>query len=97
MKAKLYILTLVLLLGAAPAFADTYSIEAFETSRPNIADSVVQDRADTIGQIGHEQAWYCFDITEIPDSERYGTTRTTTGFSPGLTTRMKKLLKRQPS
>lgn len=70
MKAKLYILTLVLLLGAAPAFADTYSIEAFETSRPNIADSVVQDRADTIGQIGHEQAWYCFDITEIPDSEQ---------------------------
>jgi len=70
MKAKLYILTVVLLLGAAPAFADTYSIEAFETSRPNIADSVVQDRADTIGQIGHEQTWYCFDITEIPDSEQ---------------------------
>jgi len=70
MKAKLYILTLVLLLGADPAFADTYSIEAFETSRPTIADSVVQDRADTIGQIGHEQTWYCFDITEIPDSEQ---------------------------
>jgi len=70
MKAKLYIPTLVLLLGAAPAFADTYSIEAFETSLPTIADDVVQDRADTIGQIGHEQTWYCFDITEIPDSEQ---------------------------
>ena len=71
MKAKLYILTLVLLLGAAPAFADTYSIEAFETSLPTIGgDTVVQDRADTIGQIGHEQTWYCFDITEIPDSEQ---------------------------
>jgi len=71
MKAKLYILTVVLLLGAAPAFADTYSIEAFETSLPTIgSDSVVQDKADTIGQIGNEQTWYCFDISEIPDSEQ---------------------------
>jgi len=71
MKAKLCILTVFLLLGAAPAFADTYSIEAFETSLPTIGgDSVVQDKADTIGQIGFEQTWYCFDITEIPDSEQ---------------------------
>jgi hypothetical protein len=71
MKVKLCILTVVLLLGAAPAFAATYSIEAFETSLPTIGgDPVVQDKADTIGQIGYEQTWYCFDITEIPDSEQ---------------------------
>lgn len=71
MKVKLFILTVVLLLVAAPAFAATYSIEAFETSLPTIGgDPVVQDKADTIGQIGNEQTWYCFDITEIPDSEQ---------------------------
>ena len=74
MKVKLCILTAVLLLGAAPAFADTYSIEAFEFSLPQIADYVgenpVGDRGDTIAQIGNEQTWYCFDITEIPDSEQ---------------------------
>ncbi|MHC4533302.1 MAG: hypothetical protein ACYS6K_05055 [Planctomycetota bacterium] len=71
MKVKLCILTAVILLGAVPAFADTYSIEAFETSLPTIGGgSVVGDKADTIGQIGNEQTWYCFDITEIPDSEQ---------------------------
>jgi len=74
MKVKLCILTAVLLLGAAPAFADTYSIEAFQFSLPQLADWVgenpVGDRADTIAQIGKEQTWYCFDITEIPDSEQ---------------------------
>jgi len=74
MKVKLCILTAVLLLGAAPAFADTYSIEAFQFSLPQLADYVgenpVGDRADTIAQIGNEQTWYCFDITEIPDSEQ---------------------------
>ncbi len=71
MKVKLFILAVVLFLGAAPAFADTYSIEAFETSLPTIGgDPVVQDKADTIGQIGYEQTWYCFDITQIPDSEQ---------------------------
>ena len=73
MKVKLCILTVVLLLGAAPAFADTYSIEAFQFSMPQIADWVgenpVGDRGDTIAQIGNEQTWYCFDITEIPDSQ----------------------------
>ena len=74
MKVKLCILTVVLLLGAAPALADTYSIEAFEFSLPQLADYVgenpVGDRADTIAQIGKEQTWYCFDITEIPDSQQ---------------------------
>jgi hypothetical protein len=73
MKVKLCFLTVVLLLGAAPAFADTYSIEAFQFSLPQIADfageNPVGDRGDTIAQIGNEQTWYCFDITEIPDSE----------------------------
>ncbi|MBL7144756.1 MAG: VCBS repeat-containing protein [Phycisphaerae bacterium] len=74
MKAKLCILTVILLLGSAPAFAETYSIEAFQFSQPQIADWVgenpVGDHADTIAQIGNEQTWYCFDITEIPDSEQ---------------------------
>ncbi len=74
MKAKLCSLTLVLLLGASTALANVYSIEAFEFSRPRIADWVgenpVGDRGDTIAQIGTEQTWYCFDITEIPDSEQ---------------------------
>ena len=74
MKVKLCILTVALLLVAAPAFADTYSIEAFQFSQPQIADWVgenpVGDRGDTIAQIGNEQTWYCFDITEIPDSEQ---------------------------
>jgi hypothetical protein len=74
MKVKLCILTLTLLLGTAPAFADTYSIEAFQFSLPQIADWVgenpVGDRGDTIAQIGNEQTWYCFDITEIPDSQQ---------------------------
>ena len=74
MKVKLCILTAVLLLVAAPTFAETYSIEAFRFSLPQIADFVgenpVGDRGDTIAQIGNEQTWYCFDITEIPDSEQ---------------------------
>jgi hypothetical protein len=74
MKVKISTLTLVLLLGAAPSIANTYSIEAFEFSLPRIADWVgenpVGDRGDTIAQIGKEQTWYCFDITEIPDSEQ---------------------------
>ncbi len=74
MKVKLCILTVALLLGSAPAFADTYSIEAFQFSLPQIADWVgenpVGDRGDTIAQIGNEQTWYCFDITEIPDSQQ---------------------------
>jgi hypothetical protein len=74
MKVKLCILTVALVLGAAPAFADTYSIEAFRFSLPQIADFVgenpVGDRGDTIAQIGNEQTWYCFDITEIPDSQQ---------------------------
>jgi len=58
MKVKLCILTVALLLGTAPAFADTYSIEAFQFSLPQLADWVgenpVGDRADTIAQIGNE-------------------------------------------
>ncbi|MBC8471231.1 MAG: hypothetical protein H8D56_17355, partial [Planctomycetes bacterium] len=57
-----------------PAVTKTYSIEAFQFSQPQIADWVgenpVGDHADTIAQIGNEQTWYCFDITEIPDSEQ---------------------------
>lgn len=74
MKVKLCILTVALFLGAAPVFAETYSIEAFEFSMPQIGDFVgenpVGDRGDTIAQIGREQTWYCFDISQIPDSER---------------------------
>ncbi|MBN1806543.1 MAG: VCBS repeat-containing protein [Sedimentisphaerales bacterium] len=74
MKAKFSFLTIVLLFSAIPAFADTYSIEAFEFSMPQIADFVgenpVGDRGDTIAQIGNEQTWYCFDISEIPDSQK---------------------------
>jgi hypothetical protein len=62
---------MVLSFAAVPASADIYSIEAFKTSLPTIGgDPVVQDKADTIGQIGYEQTWYCFDLTEIPDSEQ---------------------------
>ncbi|MHC4585757.1 MAG: hypothetical protein ACYS3N_14600 [Planctomycetota bacterium] len=57
-----------------PAVTSTYSIEAFQFSLPQLADWVgenpVGDRADTIAQIGNEQTWYCFDITEIPDSQQ---------------------------
>ena len=74
LKAKLCILTVVLLFAAVPAFAEIYSIEAFKFSMPQIADYIgedpVGDRGDTIAQIGNEQTWYCFDITEIPDSEK---------------------------
>jgi hypothetical protein len=71
MKVKLCILTVALLLLADPAFAKTYSIEKFMTSLPQIGgDPVVQDKADTIGQIGRQQTWYCFDITEVPDSAK---------------------------
>jgi hypothetical protein len=74
MKVKLLILTLILTFASVPAFANIYSIEAFEFSMPQIADYVgenpVGDRGDTIAQIGNEQTWYCFDISEIPDSEK---------------------------
>jgi len=73
MKARLCILTVVLFLGTTPARADIYKITAFKTSLPTFADwfgdDPVGDRGDTIGLIGEEQAWFCFDITEIPDSE----------------------------
>ena len=73
MKARLCILTVVLFLGTTTAHADIYTITAFKTSLPTFADwfgdDPVGDRGDTIGQIGEEQAWFCFDITEIPDSE----------------------------
>ena len=74
MKTKLCILAVVTFLGTAPSLADTYSIEAFKFSRPQIGDyfgeNPVGDRGDTIAQIGNEQTWYCFDITEIPDSQQ---------------------------
>lgn len=73
MKSKLCILSVVTLFGTTSAFADgqtkTYTIEAFRTSLPTMADSTVGDNGDTISQIGVEQAWFCFDINEIPDSE----------------------------
>jgi hypothetical protein len=57
-----------------PAVTNTYSIEAFQFSLPQLADWVgpnpVGDRADTIAQIGNEQTWFCFNISEIPDSEQ---------------------------
>ncbi|MDT8302960.1 MAG: hypothetical protein RQ760_15875, partial [Sedimentisphaerales bacterium] len=57
-----------------PGVPKTYSIEAFQFSQPQLADWVgpnpVGDRADTIAQIGNEQTWFCFDISEIPDSEQ---------------------------
>ncbi|MCP4612668.1 MAG: DUF1080 domain-containing protein, partial [Planctomycetes bacterium] len=57
-----------------PAVPNTYSIEAFQFSQPQLADwtgpDPVGDRADTIAQIGNEQTWFCFDISEIPDSEQ---------------------------
>jgi len=85
MKEKISILILVLLLAAAPSIANTYSIEAFEFSLPQIGDFVgenpVGDRGDTIAQIGTEQAWYCFDISEIPDSQQI--------ISASLTVRMR--------
>jgi hypothetical protein len=41
---------------------------------PTIGDWVgedpVGDRGDVISQLGEEQAWFCFDLTEIPDSEQ---------------------------
>jgi WD40 repeat protein len=70
MRDKLCILTTVLLLGAAPVFAEIYSVEAFETSLPRLYNDIVLDRADTVSQLGKHQAWYCFDITQIPDSQR---------------------------
>ncbi len=73
MKARLCILTVVLFLGTTPAHAAIYPITVFETSLPTFGDwfgdDPVGDRGDKIGQIGDEQAWFCFDITEIPDSE----------------------------
>ncbi|MGD8785984.1 MAG: FG-GAP-like repeat-containing protein [Phycisphaerales bacterium] len=73
MKRKLYILTAVALLAATPAFAKTYRFTAFQNSLPTIGDggdsNAVWDRGDTIAQVGNEQAWFCFDISEIPDTE----------------------------
>ncbi len=69
MKAKLYILTLVLLLGAAPALADvltkTYTFSPLAKSLPTWGND-----ADKICQIGYAQAWFGFDISSIPDNEQ---------------------------
>lgn len=73
MKARLCILTVVLFLGTTPALAGIYPITAFKNSRPRlgewVGDNPVGDNGTPIEQIGKEQAWFCFDITEIPDSE----------------------------
>jgi hypothetical protein len=74
MKNKLSILTVVLFLMTTPAFAEVYQLITIETSLPTIADWVgenpVGDHGDVISQYGEDQAWFCFDLTEIPDSER---------------------------
>ncbi|MGD2094897.1 MAG: FG-GAP-like repeat-containing protein [Phycisphaerales bacterium] len=73
MKLKLYILTAAVLLATTSAFAKTYRFTAFQNSLPTIGDGggsdAVWDRGDTIAQIGNEQAWFCFDISKIPDTE----------------------------
>jgi hypothetical protein len=51
----------------------TYQLITIETSLPTIADwtgdDPVGDHGDVISQRGRYQAWFCFDLTEIPDSE----------------------------
>ena len=73
MKSKLCILAVVLLLRSSQAFCEeqtkTYIIRTFVTSNPTLANSIVGDDGDSIAQIGSSQAWFCFDLTEIPDSE----------------------------
>ena len=74
MKTKLSILTVVLFMITTPAFAEIYQLVTIETSLPTIGDWVgdnpVGDNGDVIDQIGVQQAWFCFDLTEIPDSEQ---------------------------
>ncbi len=69
MKAKMSILAVVLLLGAAPTFADvlpkTYAFDPVAKSLPTMGDYV-----DEICQIGNSQAWFGFDISSIPDEEQ---------------------------
>lgn len=93
MKWKLCILSVVILLGTTSAFVDgqsrNYTIEAFTTSRPTLADSIVGDDGDKIGQIGVQQAWFCFDINEIPDSEEI--------ISASLTARMQDFADNTPT
>jgi len=73
MKVRLCILTVVLFLGTTPALAGIYPVTAFKNSNPRMAewvgDNPVGDHGTPIEKIGKEQAWFCFDITEIPDSE----------------------------
>ena len=51
-----------------------YHLVRIQTSLPTIGDYVgddpVGDDGDVIAQRGVEQAWFCFDLTEIPDSEQ---------------------------
>ena len=70
MKTKLSILTVIMFLITTPAVARIYSFYPFETSLPTIADWVgedpVGDEGDVISQLGEQQAWFCFDISDIP-------------------------------
>jgi hypothetical protein len=74
MKTKLFVPALVLFMGAAPAFAEVYQLIKIQTSLPTIGiwvgENPVDDDGDVISQLGREQAWFCFDLTEIPDSEQ---------------------------
>lgn len=74
MKTRLSILAIVLFLISTPAFAEVYQLITIQTSLPTIGDWIgenpVGDRGDVIDQLGVQQAWFCFDLTEIPDSEQ---------------------------
>jgi hypothetical protein len=74
MKTRLYILIVILFMGVTPAFAEVYQLIQIQTSLPTIGDWIgenpVGDDGDVIAQLGVEQAWFCFDLMEIPDSEQ---------------------------
>jgi len=69
MRAKLFILVVLLLLGTTPALADvlpkTYTFSPLAKSLPTWGND-----ADLISQIGYAQAWFGFDISSIPDEEQ---------------------------
>jgi hypothetical protein len=69
MKVRLYILAVVIVLGATPVFAlQTYTFTPVDVSLPTHGDTGDGIAAAYYGIYGNEQAWFAFDISSIPDN-----------------------------
>ena len=64
MRAKMYIITALIVLGCAPVFASkTYILNPIDTSRPTFNDT-----GDMIWGYSQE-AWFAFDLSGLPGPE----------------------------